>query len=296
MLKLAAGLVLATCPAQAGQVARVVVADPTPDAAHPAAMRAMVLPVRDGAVNAVIYLAAGAGPHPTLLLLHGFPGNEQNLDLAQAARRDGWNVLTFHYRGSWGSPGAFSFAGAAQDAATVLAYLRSPEARQRFRVDTFRVAVAGHSMGATMAALVAADDAAVLGTFLIDPWDIAGSARDFAAHPDHRRAFVEDELRGDLPPLAGTGEAALMAEIESAPRTLDLAATVPALASRPLALVYARRGIGTDEARRVTEAARAAGARRLTAALLDTDHSFSDARIALADRLVRWLDGLVPAT
>jgi pimeloyl-ACP methyl ester carboxylesterase len=58
-------------------------------------------------LNAVIYVAAGKGPHPTLLLLHGFPGNEQNLDLAQAARRAGWNVLTLHYRGSWGSPGPF---------------------------------------------------------------------------------------------------------------------------------------------------------------------------------------------
>jgi len=33
------------------------------------------------------YLAAGAGPHPTILLLHGFPGNEKNLDVAQAKRQ-----------------------------------------------------------------------------------------------------------------------------------------------------------------------------------------------------------------
>ena len=75
-------------------------------------------------LNAVAYLAAGAGPHPTVLLLHGFPGNERNLDLAQAIRRAGWNVFFFHYRGAWGSGGEFSFGNALED---VRAVIRSEE-------------------------------------------------------------------------------------------------------------------------------------------------------------------------
>jgi predicted alpha/beta-fold hydrolase len=43
-----------------------------------------------------------------VILFHGLPGNEQNLDLAQAIRRANWNVLTLHYRGSLGSPGTYS--------------------------------------------------------------------------------------------------------------------------------------------------------------------------------------------
>jgi pimeloyl-ACP methyl ester carboxylesterase len=35
-------------------------------------------------MNGQFYLAGGEGPHPTLVLLHGFPGNEQIFDLAQA--------------------------------------------------------------------------------------------------------------------------------------------------------------------------------------------------------------------
>ena len=35
----------------------------------------------------VFYLAAGAGPHPTAIVMHGFPGYEQNLDIAQTLRR-----------------------------------------------------------------------------------------------------------------------------------------------------------------------------------------------------------------
>ena len=90
-----------------------IIADPAPGDANPAAMAAVRIPSHGAMMNGVIYRAAGAGPHPTMLLLHGFPGNEQNLDLAQAVRRAGWTVLTLHYRGSWGSPGNFSFAHAA---------------------------------------------------------------------------------------------------------------------------------------------------------------------------------------
>ncbi len=264
-----------------------VVADPSIDAAHPAAIAALVLPSGDGALNAVMYSAAGTGPHPTLLLLHGFPGNEQNLDLAQAARRAGWNVLTFHYRGSWGSPGAFSFAHCAEDATTALAFLRTPAAVAKFGIDPARIAVAGHSMGGIIAARVAADDRRVVGAFLIDPADFAAIGRSFV-DPAQRERFRVGEVAGDLPPLAGTSEAAIIDEVAHAGAPLDLVAAMPALAGRPLALIGARRGIGFMAEAAAVEARRA-GAKQLTAETLATDHSFSDMRIALASRLVAWL-------
>ena len=71
-------------------------------------------------------VAAGAGSHPTFVFFHGLPGNEKNLDLAQAVRRAGWNAITVNYRGSWGSPGQFRFDGNLEDAVAVLAFLRDP--------------------------------------------------------------------------------------------------------------------------------------------------------------------------
>jgi poly(3-hydroxybutyrate) depolymerase len=109
VMMLALMLAVTATPVVAAPVPVAVVADPPADRAAPAHMIAFQLPSEGAMLNAVIYVAAGKGPHPTLLLLHGFPGNEQNLDLAQAARRAGWNVLTLHYRGSWGSPGPFPF-------------------------------------------------------------------------------------------------------------------------------------------------------------------------------------------
>ncbi|HEY3825723.1 MAG TPA: hypothetical protein VGL82_14260 [Bryobacteraceae bacterium] len=78
------------------------VTDPAADKANPAAMQSLQIPSHGALLNAFVYVAAGAGPHPTVVLLHGFPGNERNLDLAQSVRRAGWNVIYFDYRGSWG--------------------------------------------------------------------------------------------------------------------------------------------------------------------------------------------------
>src|SRR5215472_7545477 len=70
-----------------------VVADPPRDPAYPATRAWPDIPSHGAKLYSVIYVASGAGPHPTVLLLHGFPGNEKNLDLAYSIRRAGWNVL-----------------------------------------------------------------------------------------------------------------------------------------------------------------------------------------------------------
>jgi len=272
----------------AAQVQTAVTVDPPRDAAHPPAMAALVIPSGDGGMNALLYTTAGAGPHPTLVFFHGFPGNEQELDLAQAARRAGWNMLTLHYRGSWGSPGRFSFAHCTEDADAALAWLRAPATVARFAIDPARIAVAGHSMGGMMAASAVAGDSRVVGAFLIDPWDIAHDAKTLA-DPAKLAAFKRDELAGDMPPLAGTTEDALIAEIMSASPRINLAATMPKLADRPLTIVYAEFGVGDAEKHRIEIAARAAHPKRLELTTWPTDHPFSDRRIALASALVAWL-------
>jgi diadenosine tetraphosphate (Ap4A) HIT family hydrolase/pimeloyl-ACP methyl ester carboxylesterase len=267
---------------------KAVTADPPADPANPPAMVAFQLPSHGALLNAVMYTASGAGPHPTMLLLHGFPGNEQNLDLAQAVRRAGWNVLTFHYRGSWASPGAFSFAHAAEDADAALAFLKSREAVVRFRIDPARIVVAGHSMGGMMAAHAAAGDKAILGAILIDAWDIASDGRRVADDPKAKDEMVRDELRGDLPPLAGTNEAALVDEIVHAPPSLDLAVTAAQLKDMSLMVIGAERA-GAPTAQKIADAARGAGGKHIALVIVPTDHSFSDHRIELESRVIDWL-------
>src|SRR5690348_10345315 len=110
-----------------------------PAAHHRASMETMQIPSHGALMNALVYVAAGAGPHPAVILLHGFPGNERNLDLAQDMRRAGWDVLYFNYRGSWGTPGDFSFSHGIEDTAAAVAYLRQPAIAKKLRLDPSRI-------------------------------------------------------------------------------------------------------------------------------------------------------------
>jgi predicted alpha/beta-fold hydrolase len=122
-----------------------VISDPAPDPVHPPLSAQVLVPSHGMGVNALFYLAGGVGPHPTVVLLHGFPGNEQNLDLAQAIRRAGWNALTLHYRGSWGSPGIFSIHHVMEDADAAVMFVRRPDIAAKFGIDTRRIVLGGHS-------------------------------------------------------------------------------------------------------------------------------------------------------
>src|ERR1019366_7163186 len=69
--------------AAAQSVPAAIYTDPPVDAAHPAAMVVLHIPSHGAMINGVVYSPAGAGSHPTLVICHGLPGNEKNLDLAQ---------------------------------------------------------------------------------------------------------------------------------------------------------------------------------------------------------------------
>ncbi len=121
--------------------------EPRHNEAFPAAIQELTFESDGYRLSGLIYMATGPGPHPTVLLLHGFPGNEKNLDIAQALRRDGFNVMFFHYRGAWGSEGNYQVLKGYEDALTALAFLRQPDNAAKYRVDTHKMSVLGHSLG-----------------------------------------------------------------------------------------------------------------------------------------------------
>jgi len=285
-------LTVTSLPAQ--DVPAAVIADSAPDATHPATMVVAAIQSGDATMNGVLYVASGAGPHPTLLLLHGLPGNEQNLDLAQAVRRAGWNVLTMHYRGSWGSGGAFSFTHAFEDVHSALAWLRVPANAAKGRVDTGRLAVAGHSFGGVLAAHAAATDRAVIGTAMISAWNLGAFAAAAKARGDEGRAAFERSMADNRESLAGCTPASLCDDAFANAAAWNFRDRAQALADRPLLLVSSRDGNG-PESQALGKLVRAAGGKAVTEQAFPTDHSFNDHRIALAGALVRWLDTISAA-
>jgi uncharacterized protein len=275
-------------PVREAQTPNAVIFDPHPDKAHPPGMADVRIPSHGANMNAVLYTAAGASPHPVVLLFHGFPGNEQNLDLAQAMRRAGFTVLTLHYRGSWGSPGKFSFANALEDSDTALAWLRDPATVSKFNLDPRRIFVAGHSMGGMMAASATAHDPRVAGLVMISAWDIGGAGAARYSDPEFRKKQLESGFADNVVPLNTTPDA-LMDEVAANASKWDFVDYTPDLKSRPVLILTADDGLTPDN-ERLAQALKAAGAADVTHEHMATDHSYSDRRIALEAVVVRWLE------
>jgi uncharacterized protein len=243
-------------------------------------------------LNAYAHIAAGAGPHPTVVLLHGFPGNERNLDLAQALRRAGWNAFFFSYRGAWGSGGEFSFGHVLEDVAAVVATLRDPEFAKKYRVDAERIVLVGHSMGGA-AALISAAELAEVGCVA----SLAGA--NFGALADRVRGGPEAasavaaqfQARGEGRIRGVSGEG-IIADLLVQPERFRTTRHAAALARKPVLLVAGARDDVTPPAEHHTPLANAIAAQPgalLTARVLDDEHQFSQTRIALTRTVLAWL-------
>lgn len=293
-LVLVLGLLLVPSAALAQPVPPAVISDPAPDAAHPPRSQQVLVPSGGVGMNALFYLAGGPGPHPTLVLFHGFPGNEQNLDLAQAVRRAGWNVLTLHYRGSWGSPGVFSLTHVQEDARAAAAFVEAPANQARYGIDPRRIVLGGHSMGGFAAASAARTDDRLAGVILLDAWNVGGEDGAAFARLDRKaRAAMAEKAFDDLGnALAGTSPAVIADEIAAHAADWNVRAWAPRLTRVPMLVIGAARSGGAEN-HAIAQAVAAAGG-KVTDITLPTDHPFSDHRIALAATVVRWLDALPP--
>jgi pimeloyl-ACP methyl ester carboxylesterase len=257
--------------------------DPPHDKAHPAAMEVLHIPSGGVRINGVAYLAAGAGPHPVLVLMHGLPGNEKNLDLAQAVRRAGWSVVTFNYRGSWGSPGDFRFAGNLEDARAVLAYLRDPANAAHLAVDPSRIVVAGHSMGGWVTAMTAERDPDLAGAILISAANMGGRTM--------KREDAVALMADNMESLAGASAESMADELLANAAAFDWTAGGAGLAHKPLLVLTSDDGLA-PAADALAASVKALPAARVTTVHAATDHGWSGARIRLEQEVIDWLQAL----
>ncbi|KAF0186629.1 MAG: alpha/beta fold hydrolase [Hyphomonadaceae bacterium] len=284
---LGALLFCAEAPAHAERIPRAVIADATPDRAHPARQEVVHIPTAGLEINGLALVASGAGPHPAFVLFHGLPGNEKNLDLAQSVRRAGWTVVTINYRGSWGSPGAFRFANTLDDARATLAHLRRPDIAAKLSIDPARIAVGGHSMGGWVTAHTLAADPALLGGVMISAGDLGR-----ASHaPPERHAELVAFMNESRETLNGATGETMVDELLGSHAEWSLPALAPVLKDRRVLVLYSADFVQADSESFIA-ALRGAGATQLQTRFAETDHSWSDKRIALQASVVSWLDNL----
>ena len=270
--------------AQAAPVA--VVADSPVDTKFPSSVAGIMVPSHGVDMDAILYQASGAGPHGTVLLLHGLPGYESNVDLAQSIRRAGWNVLLFHYRGTWGTAGTFTRSGAIEDTAEAVRFLRDPANAEKYRSNPKRLVIIGHSLGGFLAGYEATHDSDITAVAIIS----AANLGKVNADADAREVRLK-RWEAQLHPVRGTSAAELFAEAERHGKDWDYVTWADALKGHSVLLVEA------DDQNHADMEALAAALRQKNAVALKqvavkTDHSFSDHRIALQAIVIEWLQEL----
>jgi len=263
----------------------------------PASTVQMIIPSHGNMLLGIFYLAAGPQEHPTAIILHGFPGFEQNLDIAQVLRAHGWNVLAMHYRGSWGVKGDFSFQHAAEDADTEVGFLLDPANARKYRIDTHEIVVIGHSMGGYMAASATAHNSQVAGAVLISAWNI-GAEYGAGHDPKSGEPTVASEAKSlesdnNLLPLSGTSGTALAREIYDHQKELNFNNLAPAMANRPVFIITSNDGLAPID-KALADALRKDGDNHVNERHWNTDHSYSGQRAELTAAIWEWTKNLHP--
>ena len=241
----------------------------------------------------LIYLADGKGPHKTLVLLHGFPGNEKNQDLAHTLRRAGFNVLVFHYAGSWGSRGDYSFGQAYRDLETVRRALEEESFALNHRIDRENIYLAGHSVGGFLTLLAARNGMDFQGFAVLAPYNLSAQAE--RIHSQEEGAYREtlDLFQGGMPPLNGTTPEILIEEILGKRGEWNFFADDSAYEGEKILLVVAT----LDEVAhpRIHQWPISEMIKRLprpgNVVSLSCSHDFSEKRVTLAQTLCEWLRG-----
>lgn len=247
------------------------------DSLHPATLEELKFNSSGDSIYGFSYVANGKGPHPTVVLLHGLPGNERNLDVGQHLRRNGYNVVFFNYRGSWGSQGTFTYENSLADVHAVLDHITDSANREHLRVDPRNIFLFGHSMGAGLALIAGLDDPRVKGVVAISVFNPYANFQGRAAQVNLMDIGSYLSGLGMLHTTPETFLKGIIRHVQEYNIEKKIAGT-----KKPVLVI--------DE-HDLNDNLKAYSRRRsFDYERWNTDHAFTDKRLALGIRTQRWLD------
>ncbi len=159
-------------------------------------------------LDAKFYPVDKTGKVPTVILLHGFPGNQSSpLGLAEKLNAAGFNILVFNYQGSYLSEGNFGFDNCIDNVGVAFDFLTEPGNQARLKIDTSRIVVCGYSFGGTTAIESAMYNDKIKNIISIANDDHSVSLKKVAVDSTYRKGYTQfiaksfepaGPFRGDL--------------------------------------------------------------------------------------------------
>ena len=247
------------------------------DKSSPAGTRELTIPSGGSLMQGFIYKANVVQKHPTLLLLHGYPGNERNLDLAQVVRANGWNVIYFNYRGSWGGQGEFSFKHCVEDVVNVVAFCKKYS--DSLQIDPSRIALFGHSMGGWVCLKALQQLPDIKKGVAVSAWNI------FDVTTNNQVLATREKKAEEYFVLNKKSGKDLFKPVLEDPEYYNLTNTAEALSQKQIIMLeeYQRNPSVADAIKNKNKAF-------FEYDVWQTDHSFTNKRVALIKKVLAFLD------
>ena len=224
---------------------------------------------------------------PVLVMFHGYPGREQNLDIPYALRRAGVATAYFSYRGIWGSHGYYRFSHLIEDAFTVVDLIR--QRAEQYRLDPNRIYLLGHSMGGFTVLNAIAEGLDVRGGIVVAPCDMAMRAQEEPQKYERMKKTAESKVfrLPDQDYLWGELEANLAKW-----RFDALAERIPQ--SMPVHFIGGTRDTAVPPQRHTIPVYELLRKRGMDVSYqeLDTDHTFTGFRVTLTEMVLELLAGM----
>jgi len=246
----ALGLGLAVCLAGRVQAAESEAAAKTP----PVVRDVVYAKVGSVDLKADVFLPAGDGPFPTVLVLHGGGwalGNKEQMDFhGRRLARRGYAAVSIDYR----LAPKFKFPAQIEDCRAALAWMRREADHYHF--DRNWMAVFGYSAGGQLAALLGVTEAKELANQKDPPPRLravvaGGAPCDFSATPP-QLAILKYWLggtRGELPEIYNQASPLLFVSVDSPPTFFyhgDSDVLVPANTSQAMAKALEKAGVPVE--------------------------------------------------
>jgi pimeloyl-ACP methyl ester carboxylesterase len=245
-------------------------------------------------IHAIFYQASGVAPLPTVILCHGFPGNNTDvLGLGERLMKEGFNALAFNYRGTWESEGLFTNANSLEDVISAIRYVKSSFTVRKFNVDPSSIAIIGYSYGGGMALLGSLNDLAVRRVVYIAGGDLSEVGRMMQQSDEFRRAVLKmaDQCISESGFRRSETEE-LFADVFADMDKYDLVKHAEALSYNHILIIGGWRDQENTIEHHILPLFRAFqrhGAKQVQIEIFDADHSFTNVRSQLADRIASWL-------
>jgi len=246
-------------------------------------------------IQGIFYPANINKPAPTVILLHGSPGNDKEpLGLGTKMMQEGINAFAFNYRGTWASEGFSSPKNSLQDVNSAVAFLLSPNTIYDFSIDTTNLFIAGYSYGGNIAIMGSLNNPSIKKVISIAGADLNEIARMIKNDENFRKYFetTMEQRRLNSEMVRSQSGKAMAEELISTMDQYDFVKNAKELAQKDILLI----GGWLDEQSTLEghilplyRALQKNDAKNLEIEMFNDNHSFKNVREALANKIISWI-------